>query len=134
MSPQLHHGFSPGVYYKLGHKTTLSKVTTIKIASNTFSHHSDMKLEIKHKKNKKMKKKKKKKPLPNTYTLTHMEVKQYGLQNKLVTKEIKRGKRKNLETIENRDSRIQKPTGCSKVRSKEKFYSDTSLYEERNLK
>ena len=118
------------VYYKLGHKTTLCKVTTVKIASNTFSHHSDMKLEIKHKK----KKKKKKKPLPNTYTLTHMEVKQYGLQNKLVTKEIKEEKRKNLETIENRDSRIQKPTGCSKVRSKTEFYSDTSLYEEKNLK
>ena len=54
------------VYYKLGHKTTLCKVTTVKIASNTFSHHSDMKLEIKHKK----KKKKKRNPYP-THTHSH---------------------------------------------------------------
>ena len=80
-------GIFSRVDYKLGHKTTLSKFSKVKITSNTFSHHNDMKLEIKHKK-----KKTNKQIKPNTHTHTHTEVQQYGLQNKLVNKEIKEEK------------------------------------------
>ena len=45
-------GIFSRVDYKLGHKTTLSKFSKVKITSNTFYHHNDMKLEIKHKKKK----------------------------------------------------------------------------------
>ena len=43
-----------------------------------------------------------------------MEIKQYGLQNKWVTKEIKGGKKKSLEEIENRDSRIKNQQDAAK--------------------
>ena len=99
-------GIFSRVDYKLGHQTTLSKFSKVKITSNTFFHYNDMKLEIKHKK-----KKTNKQIKPNTHT--HTEVQQYGLQNKLVTKEIKEEK-KNLETIENRDSSIKNQQDAAK--------------------
>ena len=115
-SSQVHreHIFSIDI---LDHKSNLSKFKKIEIVSSIFSSHNAMRLDINYKK----------KTVRNTNT---GRLNNTFLNNQQVTKEIKRGIKKNPRNKCQWKQDNSKPTGCSKSSSKREVYSNTILPQE----
>ena len=92
----------------LGHKSNLSKFKKIEIISSIFSDHGAMRLDINYKK----------KTVRNTNT---GRLNNTFLNNQQVTKEIKRGIKKILETNANENKTIQNPQDAAKAVLRGKF-------------